>query len=428
MIQTAVGAQNHTVSDLMADRFGSHPKPMRHFLAANVVASRRFVNDAPLRKTWFESHSFRPMASLCVDGRVQDFSEAIGLPTGVLEVFRSDGAMINCRSIGFSKRVLESVRRTHDHGLGKGRAPMVSMFMCVAHYSHSHPTDASCAAWEHQTAKALQAMQENADQLNRSYAHDVLYGLPRRLIAFPVLVDTDLDAVSVIGPEGRISVRELVEKCPPQSEALSTWAIVAQLRRIFPEHWRPLVELAPQMRTCFFEDLAELLRANIAFVQRVIDTKRPIELLVHQERLVFVGRHADWNTEHNTVFLIDDDNPRLKEDFAIAVKHVAKNILIDAIEENNRDWIVPIVINVPHDGDDRLPTEEYVRLVLLDLKAYLPEFVQSVAKWLSSSHGLGDIYLPVWVLIDIEKLAHRVMFHATVSDRSTRLFVPISES
>ena len=426
MIQAAISAQEHTVSDVTNSRFGSYPKPMRHFLAANVVASKQFVKDAPLRHAWFESHSFRPMAGLCVDGRVQDFSEAIGLPTGVIEVFRSGGATINCRSISFSKRVLEAVRKTHDRGLDQDHAPMVSMFMCVAHYSHSHPKDASCAAWEHQIELALQAMQNNADQLNRSYAHDVMQGLPRRLVAFPVLVDTDLDAVIVIGPEGRLSVRELVANYSPQSEAHSTWAIVARLKRIFPEHWRPLIELAPYMRMRFYEDLAGLLRANLSFVQRVIDTKRPVELLVHQERLVFVGRHADWNTEHDTVFLIDDDNHRLKKDFAIAVKYVAKNILIDAITENERDWIVPIAINVPHDGDDRLPTEEYVRQVLSDLKAYIPEIAPSVVKWLLSSHGFGNIDLPVWAHIAVEKLANRVMFHATVSDRATRLFVPIA--
>ncbi len=408
-------------ADQLGKRNSIFPRRIAEFYRKNRVASLRYVSELEARKDWLASHRFLPEADLCIDGRVSDFRDAIGILLGILEMYRSPGSKANLGDRAYHERCLKAVRKARSmHVRGQDRL-MAKLRLVTAHYSHSRPTSASCAAWEHQIGCALSAGEKHAADLNKSW--------PGRMVAFSALIDTDLDAIVLLGPAGRVDVHELLRdlRLPFESDR---GQLIALLLKAFPPDWKPLTVLPEEHRRAFHSELADIVDANIRFAGRVLETKRPVELLDHKEDLVFVGGHADWISpeDHNAVFILDDavNEADLLKGFEIALKHAFKNTIIRAISAQDRDWIVPVVVNVPHDDEiDLGSTQCYVERLVGKLAARLEVVSDNLLSYLRVSFDKPDVGLPDWMQGQIKELKHRVFFAPSVSFRKDRLIRPI---
>jgi hypothetical protein len=390
------------------------PQPIQDFFHKNEVASELFQREKPLRTEWILRHQFMIQEKTCIDERCLDAHVAKGLLVGLTEFFRSAGGMCDIGTLAYARRVLDGVRKARDIVVDGVPHPMAVLRFNTAHQSDSKHSTASCATWKHNTNKALRFMQRSADELNASFKGQV--------VALPLVLDTDRDANTFIGPCGNLSVNELVAD-PHMLNGSSHGYVMDRLRRIYPASWPPLERLDRVYREAFHEELAERVLANVAFVRGVIAQKRPIELLDHQGRYVFFGRHCDWITETNTVFVIDDTDSRTRvlSGFVIGMQYVTKNRLLDAIVNNDRDWIVPVIINTPHDDDDLSITVMYTRKRAQQLRQKLERSAEHIVEWLKH-HLTAD--LPNWLRLTKVELINRVVFTTSVSHRTTRLFVP----
>ncbi|MBP9869471.1 hypothetical protein KBC59_02860 [Patescibacteria group bacterium] len=399
-----------------------YPERLLRLYAKNREVSQRYEFELPIRKEFLRTHFFTIAALLCIDGRVQDFASALGLALGMLEPYRSAGAKSNLKSAAYRSRRSVNLHRVNEGYRSVDRMKGGEIAMFTVHYSESHPSTASCAAWGHQTDKALETATKLADEYN-----DAFQG--RQVVGFPVLIDTDLDALTVIGPAGRIRILSLLDRPETQNGTCREY-LESLLREIFPASWTPLQRLLPEFRENFYPELAERLEANILFARTVRDNHRPIELLDHQETLVFVGRHADAIPGHNEVFLVDDTDEKAEvtKGYTIGLKYVTRNVLNDVIKTGDRDWRIPVAINIPYDKESARHEAVFVaRNVYDDLHAALDEFAVEISDWvLDGEHGLAG-QIPDWLYKDARpnELRKRVFFALSTSFRKKRLYEPV---
>lgn len=403
-----------------------YPAAIQEFYRLNHLASQEFASpqEVERRTSFMTEHLFRPAVSLCIDGRVQDFMSAMGVPIGVTEIYRSAGATHSPENLMHMRRISDAVQSVSSFQRADGVCdPRVTMLFQTVHYSHSFPAQASCAAWNHDTPAALARMWALSEAYNDSW--------PGQIIAFPVLIDTDLDALTVVGPAGRrFGVRELLDPLH-EADSLSAFlpSLMERMRALFPVSWPPLGALDSRFQEAFHRELAECLLRNLDFVRNICRSGREPEMLDHQERLVFLGRHADWITDHNSVFLIDDTTSREEIAFQvkIALRYVAKNILLEALPRHERDWGIPFVVNVPHIGADERATKTYIRaLVERVVKPAIHQAVPDVRSWLMGEHGIPRALQAERMLVDLRSLEERIHLCTSVSHKATRQFIPFT--
>lgn len=417
------GAHRVSIAPVTHPDMKALPPAILNFYSLNLQASTKYEEALPVRKEWLRGHYFQPAANLCIDGRVQDAGPALGLPIGILEPYRSAGAVSDLERDFYrlrrsaKLRRLKSVQVSHD----APATQMGEMAMFTVHYSHSQPDTASCAAWGHDTARATKNALRLADQYNNTYR-----GQP--VVGFAARIDTDLDAITVMGPGGELSVRDLIED-PRLRNGRTQAVLMKRLYQCFPMDWEPIKRLTPEFRENFHIELTERLIANMAFVRQVQDNGRAIELLDHQERLVFVGRHCDWIEDHNSVFLIDDteEEADVIKSFLIGLQYVLMNVVKDAIQNDTQEWHVPVIINVPHDEEEDFYEAVFgARKVLRYLKKALADHRAAIfEKVFRSPHGLDPKEVPDWLFRQAYDYADRVVFAASASYRKDRRFRPI---
>lgn len=392
------------------------PRAIRDLYEMNCAASRKFVSQEAERTAYLASHLFKKELKECIDDRTLDAHTALGMLVGIPEFFRSAGGMSDLGSHSHARRCLDSVRKAKHIEVNGQPHPMKVLRLNTAHHSVSMPSTASCAAFKHNTKKAVRFMQRSAEELNFAFAGDI--------VAVPCLLDTDWDAHTFFGPNGQLDVRDLVHHAKMQNGSSTTY-VIDRLRQIFPMSWEPLAKMEAPYREAFHVELAEMVIANLAYVREVLASHRPVEVLDHQGEIVFVGRHADWIERHNRVFLIDDTDKhtRVQTGFEIALRYVSKNVIMSAIAREDPDWVVPVVINIPHDDDDLPLTVVYTRRRELMLRQKLERNAAHIVEWLRSHLGAA---VPEWLDRQLKDFASRVYFAKSVSHRKTRLFVPFS--
>jgi len=388
------------------------PKPIHALLEANENYRRRYLKEKNIRNKWLASHLLEPIIDGCVDGRNNDlgpaFGEFAGVPLGVITVNRTAGAKGIAGSFGTCR-----LERDRVHGLTK--KDRIALRILLAHYSATNPQTASCAAWNHDTAAAVASVRNSADVLNWCFGGQA--------IAIHGLMNTDDDSVVIYGPAGELDTRQLAD-----ADA-TTEAIAERLETVFPANRLPASGLYKQYRPIFYREFGELLHFNTLYVKHVLQTKRPLEMIDnHQELAICVGRHFDWIVKYNSVFLISEANRDLEGDFLIALRYTAKNVVIQAVKNNRRDFAVPVLVNVPYNGkapgnDERI-TQVFVRNLRERLAAAAAEANKAVVYWLlCGDHGLPSGCKPEWVR---QRLLAGIPIDwcASVSNRANRLFIP----
>lgn len=407
----------------------------RDFLIRNQQRSIIFASleAQRAREDWLLSHHFRFSADLCIDGRVSDFSEALGLPPGLLEMYRSGGCRNNqFSSCVYSERVRRGNVKYRNEIIGRHTAKrMVEVRMVTFHYSSSHQATHSCAAWSNRTEDARSAMHKHADKLNHIYEG--------HMVAFVVGVDTDTDGVTVFGPSGSLDASAYAGKSLSMNGDLQQ-LIAKDLQNIFPADWPVLTKINdPGISGAFHHQLAECLAHDARFVQKVRDTNRPFESLIHGEKLMFAGRPSE-SSDHNEAFLVEDrERQTTLANANIALNYVVLNLIRKCVEEDHRDVIVPVVISIPHDPDpsDRLNAIEsalgirhgdlYDQKNGYGLEGQFQRCSTDLQIWLQShKHLLPKGELPLWTGKLVNEIHEHVDWCITVNDRRNRLFVPVT--
>jgi hypothetical protein len=319
------------------------------------------------------------------------------------------------------KRCLENKRRAQRVKIDGVEKSMCIMRFCTAHYSSSHMKTASCAYWKHDSTEALKDIRRRARLLQLAF--------PGSMFVLPTGFDTDTDAVRIYGAGADvIDVWDYVDSKYEGDESADFFR--DKLVQMFPKHEYPLATFGEQYRSTFHAEVAEVLASNLAHVRATRLTNRPLEL-THEERALFIGRHADWVT-HNRVFMVDDTDAteQMLVGLDIGLWYIALNCAKDAIGENEKDWCIPIFVNIPFDeeGEDEMATRVYAA-ALIEEKLW-PRILERQENMLPRLKGELGQRVPSWMLrqlADPNLLHERVQFFCSVSkreDRRFRAFVP----
>jgi hypothetical protein len=395
------------------------PALIRAMLKKNRAFSERFKAQEAARQAYFDAHRFQLFIDACGDERLLDVALAFGeydgvsegsfVPPGIIEVMRSAGAKNSLLSLATclieDKRV-HKLEHWGRHGLR----------LCLAHWSSSHRGTASCAAWKHNAKDAVAFVREFAARMNYCY--------PGETVAIHGLIDTDFDSVTVFGPKGELDTMSFAS-LPDEREEDLTGAIRARLAAIFPASWAPLAALKSEESVrAFYSELAEYLVHNADYVRRNVREGRKIQLFEHAGRIICVGRHFEFLTEHNSAFLIDDHDAELTAGLAIGFKYVGRNTI--AAANGKDDWVIPVHLNIPHSGHDFVITGEYaIELRRRVVETFMKKRRQDAltAFWLTDEHGVPERLRPGLKKQLEGGLEKRLAVSVSISNRTNRQFI-----
>jgi hypothetical protein len=396
--------------------FDELPLRVRHMLHRNADYSRYFTKMAGARQAWFDSHVFRPVVDCCMDERLLDVTLALGesdgsdsgvfIPPGIVEALRTPGGNTSLSSL--STCLLEYKRgRVHDH------ARKLELRLCLAHYSSSRPDSASCSYWGHDPKKALTASRNLASRLDfcRTSGRVAVHGI----------INTDCDSICLFGPSDSIDTLAFAAAAE-RSDAGLHQEIVDRLKAVFPRRWGPLARLDELEAGAFYLELGELLAQNVSFVMKNRKSRRRIQLFEHAGKMVYVGRHFEFVTQHNEGFLIDDHNPELEAGLVISLEYVGRNVITAA--EASQGWSIPIHVNVPYTDDDLNLTWEYadgLRRSVIEIASKNEAYIE--AFWLTDPHGVPARFRKALRRqLAGKKIASRLAVSVSISKRTDRLF------
>jgi hypothetical protein len=410
-----------------------HCSAIRNAVRVNQERSAHFKSPQAQsrRARWLRTHRFRPKSRICIDGRASDFAKRLGYEEGIMEMARSGGCMDHMLDSWIcARRTRDDNRKYRVMRIGDSEVmPMSELGIFAAHWSKAYPDTHSCAAWGHKTDNAVAEMGVKADQLNR-----VLRGW---VVAIHVLLDTDTDTVRVYGPRGSINTADYVDDFVNDDEALYA-KILGDVQEAYPSSWEPLASLiTPGHADAFHPEITEAFVANVHSHRAIRASGRPVELLDHQERLVYVGRPLEMEDPElaKQFFLVEDMGAWVNaHNCAIGMTYVTCNVIRDALANRNHDWKVPLIVSIPHDpeDDDHAITQEYARgiwhggnknnpglkLWLKENKIVIGDKIRARLK----QEGLTD--LPQSYLSGIENIVERTDCLVTVHDRRDRLWIP----
>jgi hypothetical protein len=401
-----------------------HPV-LREILSQKERESREFVSQQDRRIAYDQEHVFKVSAYACSDGRVSDLVYVLGLLPGLLESFRDPGSKetslrehtLMQRMVGFNRDV-----RYGESSNVQGRS-MGQIHLSLAHYSRGRD-DNGCGAWKNDTEGYVRHMRSLAAELN---AWD-----KSRIIAVTGLLDTNEDSIRLYGQHHEeIWTGDYTSETNDSNErqlCVVRERIIKRLEEIFPRSSEPVLSFFSAYRDAFYVELAGLLTSNVEFIEQVRRNVRPIEHLDHQEEMIFLGRPLETK-DHNAAFLIEDRGDYLAH-LKLGMKYVVRNIVTAAVKNAERadpaQWVVPIFISIPHDGDNAYPVSIYAKHIREQIEASLPE----IASWLAMNVAVPDD-LPADVQKTISHLAteipKRVRICATIHDRNTRKPVPVDD-
>lgn len=321
-------------------RLGHYPAPLKHFLENNRRDHLLFEQNRVAFSSWLIAHKYIPVALLCVDGRVSDFStKALGLLVGIAHILRSPG-LTRCtlRNPAYARRLQRTIKRIQEMHLQDAIYHKYPLFFVAAHESISHPTQ-GCAACKSDLNLALERMRKAASEVRSYIGHEG--------VVLECVVDTDRDTIKIMAPGGLIDTRQYID-----GEHLDEYALFIEFQNRISFAFESQRNTIPEWKS-FVCELAQLLVNNVHYARSTVS--RPIELLTHQERLVIIGGPLE-TTDHNAGVLVErGDSTDMIEDLLIGLQIVGRNILKDALQTGSSPQI-PILVGLDYDD----PKDQYL--------------------------------------------------------------------
>ncbi|OGF28669.1 hypothetical protein A2477_00530 [Candidatus Falkowbacteria bacterium RIFOXYC2_FULL_47_12] len=229
----------------------------------------------------------------CMDGRL-NLSVMTNTPPGFLTPFRNMGAEFDLGWPELNALISEWI----DYTLNMGRRCLV---LTTYHWSKGH-WEHGCGGFDNNVDQALSAALKLRKQFERVFGIKVVYPLL-------VGVETDSDALVIHGEnEGVLDL----SKCSAS---------------ISDEELRLNIEqLCPNMHPQIVCDFIPLLRGNIEHIAELREQGREISDYTHQEKVIIVGRGADWLHQLNFALIVGPYDPNLSRPITKAASIALGNL------------------------------------------------------------------------------------------------------
>jgi len=390
-----------------------YPIVVQAYFGWNYDQSMLYVSERPKREAWRREHTCMWSLEACIDERVSDMVDKLGLMPGIPHVSRSPGC--------FESNVaspLHQKRHFAHHDMYCGSGQKMEVHMASYHFSAGSKLH-GCAARSNKTDQYRDDMIQYAKAVNRASPGSV---------AFAGGWDTDLDDLIIHGPDGEL-VTLGYARAAEEPEDVLLRKLVEDLEKIFPRR-RGLFEHKPGwMVDAFYQEFAAQLVHHIACIRQKLQTVDPNapETEPHTGRLAFIGRPLDMEPPRGTAFLLEDLDPRLMEGYVkIPLKYVCMNAILAAQESgNDSDFVTPFVVSIPHrkgnKGFKEATSLAIARMIESVARASLPGIIAHFKEedwWKRLPKSLQRIAE--------NEAVERVCTFPCVHDQSTRLFVPVT--
>jgi len=299
----------------------------------------------------------------CMDERQANTPQALGLWLGVATHIRSAGNQLGEHNRNVESEILRLIKRQR-RSLKPGKEPRPIMVLFVTHSSKSRPHDDSCAAWGHQTEKAIQEAERQVRRMNRDYVALDREGKPIRrfVVAFHLHAHTDTEANIWFGKSRRLDPMLYVAGTDgqPRRVALSLEQLGADIaeefRMTYPYNDSRFSGLSREEYEEIVRQAADMFKSNVNLVRKIAAGQAEASKAGHQGRRILVGRGweaYDETYEHEAANFTVSDFTKLERDLAIAGKYVLANKIMDAAREG-ATVCVPYHVNVLYGGWDDL--------------------------------------------------------------------------
>lgn len=386
------------------------------------------------REKYLQETACDVIAAVCMDERERDFGETMGLPFGTPHLIETAGNKIGQINLGVDRLIFKSMRRA------AAEKRRVLLFF-VSHSSHGLPETDSCAAWAHDTRRAMLAAEQQVWQFNNVYGTRGDMGIARPLIAMHLHSYTDLeskcwhhgnaklDPLSLVAESmGRFPVGDSEEFRKTMMEIG-----LAKLGKLYPFEDPRFTGLTEDDYQAVISQCAEMFAANAVIVREIRGGRREASKGGHQGRRILIG---DWplHTEAGAYFKISDDVPDLATELGIAFKYVLRN---KAFARHERGWqpYVPIHVNLEYESkqgqnvtDERLQACAHLtRLISQELTDLLINPHRNQDFWHHLRHAAGDEPLPGLSLEALTANPSRFFrLYPTISSRETKEIAHVS--
>jgi hypothetical protein len=231
------------------------------------------------RKLYRAKHPTEIAALKCMDGRIH-IPVATNTPLGIIQPWRNIGGKFDMGWPHFQLDICNWVR----YAVAQGRQCLI---LVTYHYSRGHK-HRGCAGYDYDQELAFNETKKLKAQIERVFGKD-------HKVVYPVLFgfETDLDAVILNGENGeQIDLSELKDGNENDLRQI--------LRRLYPD-----------MSAVMLNDFLPLVVGNIAHIEEVRQSNRPLVDIEHREWVLAVGRGFDWLHEPNTALIVGPYSPNL---------------------------------------------------------------------------------------------------------------------
>jgi hypothetical protein len=342
---------------------GKYPRSLETYLKNNY-RQWLFIRENRLHiLKWLMQHAFIPVAILCVDGRVSDFSTGVlALFPRVAEILRSPGLLRSVfKNPHHTQRFLKIAARVRNTRIGDEIHRKRMLVFVVAHYSSSQSSN-GCAACGCNLKTALEAMHRTVKETRRYVGQDG--------VVLECLMDTDHHTIEIFTEGKSINTSKYLYRTDIE-------AIEIEIRNSILDTFGQTHHTIPDWNA-FVTELTEHLVNDVRYSHTTLE--RPIELAEHQERMALIGGPLE-TTDHNSVFLVEKcDILEMVRDLEIGLRIIARNVLRDALKTQASIPEIPLLVSLDYDEDrDRDPISHVALGIIEKLQAQLGD----VGTWLA---------------------------------------------
>ncbi|MFA6908645.1 MAG: hypothetical protein WC289_02035 [Patescibacteria group bacterium] len=270
---------------------------VQFLLQRNVEQSKIFCSEQSRmwKRQYREAHPTKIIVLKCSDGRL-NLSLLTDTPPGILEPYRTIGGAFDIGWPFFESLIMESVRQSASQHQ--------NVLILVTYHWSVGDVKRGCRGFNNDIEAAKAYTRTFCGKLNMILAH-----LPHMVRAIQVGIETDEDALTFHG-ESSNGVFKTVEHLKQSDDE-----ILEGFRKLYPA-------LNEQMTV----DLATLALGNRRHVEHVRKNPKPLDDVFHKERVVVIGRGADWLHLPNFALIIGPYSYNLSEPLIIAAKILLENL------------------------------------------------------------------------------------------------------